>query len=88
MERLEPTPPRKQTLDYHVCALPQEILAIVRLSWYKDGKPFEVDETTLYEDGQNGYDAFNALVQVSLNRGASVSIKSGYEPKDLGIPVE
>jgi hypothetical protein len=37
------------------------------------------------EDGQNGYDAFAALVGSSLRRGANVSIRSGYAPQDLGI---
>lgn len=77
--------PRKQELDYHVSALPQEILAIVRVSWYVDGKPDEVDELVLMEDGQNGYDAFAAIVSSALQRGANVSIRSGYQAADLGI---
>ena len=76
---------RNSTLDYTVSALPDEILAIVRISWYKNGKADEVDETVLMEDGQNGYDAFAALVSSSLRRGANVSIRSGYAPQDLGI---
>jgi hypothetical protein len=76
---------RNSTLDYTVSALPDEILAIVRISWYKNGKADEVDETVLMEDGQNGYDAFAALVGSSLRRGANVSIRSGYAPQDLGI---
>ena len=66
---------RKSTLDYTVSVLPDNILAIVRISWYKDGKADEVDETVLMEDGQNGYDAFAALVTSSLNSGANVSIR-------------
>ena len=76
---------RNSTLDYTVSALPDEILAIIRISWYKNGKADEVDETVLMEDGQNGYDAFAALVSSSLRRGANVSIRSGYAPQDLGI---
>ena len=82
---IEPKKPRKQELDYHVSVLPPEILAIVRISWYKQGKADEVDETVLYEDGQNGYDAFAALITHALCRGANVSIRSGYAPEDLGI---
>jgi hypothetical protein len=82
---IEPKKPRKQELDYTVCNLPQEILAIVRTTWYKNGKADEVDQVILYEDGQNGYDAFAALVGSALNRGANVSIRSGYAPEDLGI---
>jgi hypothetical protein len=82
---IEPKRPRKQELDYHVSHLPQEILAIVRVSWYVDGKPDEIDEVVLMEDGQNGYDAFAAVVSGALQRGANVSIRSGYAAKDLGI---
>ena len=82
---IEPKKPRKQELDYHISALPEEVLAIVRVTWYKNGKADEVDQVTLMEDGQNGYDAFAALVGSALNRGANVSIRSGYSPEDLGI---
>jgi hypothetical protein len=76
---------RKSTLDYTVSVLPDNILAIVRVTWYKDGRADEVDQVVMMEDGQNGYDAFAALVTRSLNRGANVSIRSGYAPQDLGI---
>jgi hypothetical protein len=82
---IEPKKPRKQELDYHVSALPEEVLAIVRISWYKQGKADEVDETVLLEDGQTGYDAFSALVGDALRQGANVSIRSGYAAEDLGI---
>ena len=82
---MEPRKPRRQELDYHVSALPEDVIAIVRISWYKQGRADEVDETILFEDGQNGYDAFAALVSTALNQGANVSIRSGYAPEDLGI---
>jgi hypothetical protein len=85
MMMIEPKKPRKQELDYTVCNLPEEVLAVVRLTWYKDGKADEVDETILLEDGQNGYDAFAALIQVALRGGANVSVRSGYRPEQLGI---
>ncbi len=85
MIMIEPKRPRKQELDYHVSLLPPEVLAIVRISWYKDGKPNEVDETVLMEDGDNGFEAFAALVGTALRQGANVSIRSGYNPEDLGI---
>jgi hypothetical protein len=85
MVMIEPKKPRKQELDYTISALPEEILAIVRVTYYKNGKADEVDQVTLYEDGQNGYEAFAALVSSALNRGANVSIRSGYRPEDLGI---
>ena len=82
---MEPKKPRKQELDYTVCELPDEVLAVIRLTWYKDGRADEVDELRIMEDGQNGYDAFAAAVQGALTRGANVSIRSGYAPQQLGI---
>jgi hypothetical protein len=82
---MEPKKPRQQELDYTVCELPREVLAVIRLTWYKDGKADEVDELRIMEDGQNGYDAFAAAVQGALTRGANVSIRSQYKPDQLGI---
>ena len=82
---VEPKKPRKQELDYTMCQLPDDILAVVRTTWYRDGKPDEVDEITLLEDGQNGFDAFASVVQSALRRGANVSIRSQYKPEHLGI---
>jgi len=86
MIAVEPKKPRRQELDYTMCKLPVEILAIIRTTWYKNGKPDEVDEIVLLEDGQNGFDAFAAVVQTALTRGANVSIRSQYKPEQLGIP--
>jgi hypothetical protein len=86
MIRIDPQKTKRTTtLDYTVSKLPEEILAIVRVTWYKDGRADEVDQVVMMEDGQNGYDAFAALVSTSLNQGANVSIRSGYAPQDLGI---
>jgi hypothetical protein len=85
MIMIEPKQPRRQVLDYHVSNLPDDILAIVRVSWYQDGKPKEVDEQVIMEDGKNGYAAFAELVGYSMHNGANVSIRSAYNPQDLGI---
>ena len=85
MIMIEPRKPRHQVLDYHVCQLPDDILAIVRISWYEDGKPKEIDEQVILEDGKNGYAVFAELVGYSMQNGANVSIRSTYNPEDLGI---
>lgn len=82
---VEPKKLRQSEIDYTICDLPDEILAIVRMKYYKNGKADEVDQVVLYEDGQNGYDAFAAAVQGALTRGADVSIRSQYRPDQLGI---
>jgi len=85
MIMIEPKKPRKQELDYTVAALPEEVLAVVRVTWDKDGRASEADETVLMEDGENGYEAFRGLISTALDKGANVSIMSGYRPEDLGI---
>lgn len=65
--------------------LPNEVLAVVRMKYYKNGKADEVDEMVILEDGQNGYDSFAAAVRGALARGADVSIRSQYRPDQLGI---
>jgi len=82
---MEPRSPRYQELDYHVSVLPAEILAIIRISWYRDGKPDAINEVVLMEDGQDGYDAFVQVVTDALQHGANLSISSGYNATDLGI---
>lgn len=81
----EPKPPRRQEFDYHIAMLPEEVFAIVRISWYKDGKAVEIDETVIYEDGEEGFEAFKSLVSTSLSCGANISVSSGYDPADLGL---
>lgn len=85
MVLVEPKKPRRPEIDYTMCELPDNILAIVRMKYYKGGKADEVDQVVLYEDGQNGYDAFAAAVNGALARGADVSIRSQYRPDQLGI---
>lgn len=82
---VEPKKPRRPFLDYTMCELPDEVLAVVRMKYYKSGKADEVDEMMIMEDGQNGYDAFAAAVRGALARGADVSIRSQYRPDQLGI---
>ena len=82
---VEPKKPRRPGLDFTLCELPSEVLAVVRMKYYKGGKADEVDEMIIMEDGQNSYDAFAAAVRGALARGADVSIRSQYRPDQLGI---
>jgi hypothetical protein len=76
---------RNQTVDYTITSLPDEILAIIRTTWYDGDHADNVDEVVLMEDGQRGYDAFDEIVSAGLIGGANISIQSAYNPQDLGI---
>lgn len=87
---MEPKPPqvthRRQLLDYHIHnTLPDHILAIIRVSWYTDGKPDCINEVVLLDDGDTGFEAFAHIVSTSVEQGANVSIRSAYQPEELGI---
>lgn len=85
MTSLEPRPPRKQTIDYHICALPSDVLAIVRVSWYRNGRADAVNEIIFMEDGDRAYREFERTINSSVYAGANISIRSGYQPQDLGL---
>lgn len=82
---MEAKPPRKQTLSCARKALPDDIFAIVRLAWFKDGQAIEVDEIQIMEAGDDTIQGFAALVGQALRQGADVSVLSAYPPEDLGI---
>ena len=82
-----PTPmTRRQLVDYHIHeTLPDHILAIIRVSWYTDGKPDCINEVVLLDEGDTAFEAFAHIVSTSVEQGANVSIRSAYQPEDLGI---
>jgi hypothetical protein len=80
------TPSRRPLLDYHIhTALPDHILAIIRVSWYTDGKPDCVNELVLLDDDETAMEAFAHIVGTGIALGANVSIRSPYQPEELGI---
>lgn len=84
-EQRQPRPPRRPTLAYMTAAVPDEVFAVVRTSWFKQGKTYEVDEFSIMEcdDAQN---IFHYTVGQALRQGADVSVMSLYPPEALGIP--
>ena len=81
----EPRPPRKQTLGYTQRPMPPGVLAVIRLSWYNQGKPQEIDEFQICERGQNGYDSFVAAVSQAIQCGADVTVMSDVSPEEFGF---
>jgi len=82
---MESKPPRKQCLHCATKELPDEIFAVIRLSWFKDGKPYEVDEIRLIDNGDDDFEGFASVVGEALKAGADVSILTAYDAEDLGI---
>lgn len=81
----KPRPPRRPTLAVVIGPVPDEVYAIVRLSWFRQGRPIEVEEFQIYEcdDAQL---LFQGSVGQALCMGADVSVITTYSAESLGIP--
>lgn len=82
--------PQKQEPDqrrfvyvYHQ-DLPDDIFAIVRLTWYKDKKASSVDEIALIKEDEL-YDGFADVLRQALEAGADISLKTSLDAELLGI---
>jgi len=84
-EPRQPRPPRRPTLALTNGPIPDDIFAVVRTSWFRQGRPVEVDEFSIMEcdDAQT---IFHYAVGQALRQGADVSVMSVYPPEALGIP--
>ena len=66
--------PRKQQLSISTKALAEPIFAVVRVSWFKNGREDSVDEVQL-EDGIDNVDAvLETVIKNALEAGADVSV--------------
>jgi len=82
---LEPRRPRRQTLGYSRKPLPEHIFAVIRLSWFKNGKPHEIDEFQIDERTQNSFDAFMSAVTQAIQCGADVTVICSMDPAEFGL---
>ena len=81
----KPRPPRRPTLAVIVGAIPDEIFAVVRMSWFRKGQPFEVEEFQILEC-PDATAIFHGTVGQALRLGADVSVVTTYSADTLGIP--
>jgi hypothetical protein len=82
----QPKPPRKPTLGFTTGDIPFELLAVVRIQWFRRGRAFEVEEYQIPES-DSAYGQFHYLVGRALKEGADVCVLTQYKPEDLGVPV-
>ena len=80
-----PTPPRRPTLGFTTGPLPDEIHSIVRLTWYKAGRPVEVDQFQIDECDEAEH-IFHYTVGQCLRQGADVCVLTAYTAEQLGVP--
>lgn len=83
----KPKPPRRPTLAYSVGPLPDHIFAVVRTSWFKQGRTVEIDEFQI-EESSEALKGFQYVVGQALRQGADVCVMSTYPPEAVGVPTD
>jgi hypothetical protein len=81
----EPRPPRRPKLLFAQYPVDPDIHSVIRTTWYKNGRPTEVDEIQLVEC-PDALGVFHYYVGGALKQGADVTILTSYAPADLGVP--
>ena len=83
----QPKPPRRPTLGFTTGATPDEVHSIVRLSWFRAGRPVEVDEFQI-EECEDAEQIFHYTVGQALRCGADVCVLTAYTAEQLGVPTD
>jgi len=83
----KPKPPRRPTLAVINAAVPDDVFALIRMSWFKQGRSVEVEEFRIFECDE-AYAIFHGTVGQALRQGADVSVMTTYSAETLGIPTE
>ena len=61
----KPKPPRRPTLAVINAAVPDDVFALIRMSWFKQGRPVEVEEFQIFEC-DDAYAIFHGTVGQAL----------------------
>jgi hypothetical protein len=77
--------PRKQQLSCVQGTLPPDLFAIVRVSWFKQGRIYAVEEMNIEDAGDETGDALILLFKEALKQGADVYSITACHPADIGI---
>jgi len=81
----KPKPPRKQVLYFAQDELNSQYFAVVRLTWFCDGKVCGISEMALHNYDVNVIEQLTAVVGEALSEGADVSTLCIATAKELGL---
>jgi len=77
--------PRKQVVTFTQRELTNSVFAVVRVSWYRDGREHEVEELQLDDDLDEKVLVLQHLIKSALHAGADVTIITERTAESLGI---
>ena len=82
---MEAKKPRRQQLVCVKGQMQPHIFAIIRLSWYRNGRLYTVEEMNLENGFKETLESVIMLIKDALKTGADVTIQTACQPQDLGI---
>lgn len=71
-------------MGYTVGDIPYELMAVVRVSWFRKGMTYEVEEYRI-EESDDAEHQFRYVVNTALRQGADVCVLTQYQPEALGV---
>ncbi len=77
--------PRKQQLTVLQKPLADPIFAVVRCTWFREGKEYEVEEMQLEEDVEHVEFVLHELIERCLRAGADVLVMTPCPAEEIGI---
>jgi len=82
---MEANKPRRQQLVAVKGQMQPHIFAVIRLSWYRKGKLYTVEEMNVENGTDETPEAVIMLIKEALKSGADVTMQTACKPQDLGI---
>ena len=82
---MEANKPRKQQLVAVKGQMKPHIFAVIRLSWYRNGRLYTVEEMNVENGTDETPEAVIMLIKEALKSGADVTMQTACKPQDLGI---
>ena len=82
---MEARKPRRQQLVCVKGQMKPHIFAIIRLSWYRNGRLYTVEEMNVENGTDETPEAVIMLIKEALRSGADVTMQTACKPQDLGI---
>jgi len=77
--------PRRQQLSCSRKEMPDDVFAVIRLAWFREGKLYSVEELQVISECEDKVNVVQLLVHEALKAGADVSVLAACHPTALGF---
>lgn len=77
--------PRRQQLSCSRKEMPDDVFAVIRLAWFREGILYSVEELQVITECEDKVNVVQLLVHEALKAGADVSVLTACHPTALGF---